>query len=227
MEPNRLLLVWQSLGGEGEERLRRIVGELLRKNVNDSDVVFRYLRNTLDFELARQNGFLGYPAFKLKKEAICYGVLETFLRRLPPRGRLDFEDYLENFRILPDMEISDFSLLGYSEAKLPGDGFSIINPLDEARPPFEFLTEISGFRYFEGMKLDLKVGDPVGFEEEPDNRIDPFAVRVMVGKNKIGYINKVQANSLRRFLKRKIFGFIDRINGISEQPVVKLFIKVG
>lgn len=85
IEPQRLYLEWQ--GPEGGDRSRRIVAELLR---TDHMVELRYLTHSEDFRKARENGFEGYPAFPKTDRIYKDGVIETFLLRLPPRERSDF-----------------------------------------------------------------------------------------------------------------------------------------
>lgn len=129
IEFDKLNLVWQS---ENEpNHLRYVVAHLIR---NGNDVQLIYLKSTKDFDAARSLGFEGYPSFKIEKEIHSNGVLEAFQRRIPARSRGDFYKYLEMFRLPPDSNISDFALLGYSGAKLPGDEFSIL-------PSSEDITE--------------------------------------------------------------------------------------
>jgi hypothetical protein len=77
----------------------------------------------------------------------CDGVLAVLRRRLPPRNRSDFPDYVEGFRLPKDLEISDLALLALTTAKLPSDGFSIVDPLDPAIEQCDLVLEIAGFRY--------------------------------------------------------------------------------
>lgn len=77
--PNRLLLVWQS--PERTERNRFVVGEIC---LDEKGYVFRYLVGTEQFNNARAEGFICYPAFrKTTSQEYRDGVLETFLRRIP------------------------------------------------------------------------------------------------------------------------------------------------
>ena len=224
VEPHRLNLVWQ--GPDGANRTRRGVGELVRVG---TDVRFRYLENSPDYQAALETGFDGYPAFKLKKQEHTGDVLPILMLRLPPRSRRDFGDYLERLRLSPNADISDFALLGYSEAKLPGDGFSIINDFVEFIPPFEFVTEIAGFRYYSGMEMTIRetIGQAVRLEHEPSNKHDPNAIRVLIRGQQIGYINRVQAPTLLRWLADgSIEATIDGINGTGSRPLVYLFVSI-
>lgn len=221
IEPKRLLLVWQASDGVG---IRRIIGELCR--IND-EIEFKYFHGTSDFESAQKEGFAGFPAFKIKQQKHTNGILDTFTKRIPPRSRTDFEKYLRKLKISPKQEISDFALLGYSEAKLPGDRFSIVHPFDDCDPPFEFLTEIAGFRHHEGMQMDLEIGESIVLDPEADNEFDSNAIRVLARGEKIGYINRVQALTFHRWLDTgHVKAVIDRKNGDTERPQVYLFVEI-
>jgi len=136
-EPERLFLCWQA--PIERKRARYVIAELRKTEKGYS---FRYLNDTVDFGKARKLGFTIYPAFRDVNKEYTVGVIEAFSRRIPPRSRNDFEEYLKNFRLPANVQMSDFALLGYSGAKLPSDGFSIVNSLEDACVPSEFLIEL-------------------------------------------------------------------------------------
>lgn len=222
IDPERLLLVWQA----PESRSRYVVGELRKDN---SEVVFRYLQDTEEFKRASAEGFVCYPAFRKTNQEYRQGVMDSFMRRLPPRKRGDFAKYLEQWKLAPDIEISDFALLGHTGAKLPNDGFSLINPFDNVDQPYTFYIEVAGFRYYQdniNIK-DITVGMSVVFVHEPDNEHDSNAVRIEVAGKKIGYVNKVQSKAFIRWLKLySINAWIERINGTSDRPLIYIFGRV-
>lgn len=223
-QPSRLLLVWQS--PEGKSRKRFVVGEIC---LIDGNCVFRYLPNTDDFTNACVEGFMCYPAFRKLNQEYSENILETFLRRIPPRRRGDFNKYLEQWRLAPDAVISDFALLGHTGAKLPNDGFSLINPFDGISAPHEFYIEVAGFRYQKTISLeDILVGMPVVFAVEPENEYDHQAVRIEVTGRKIGYVNKVQSPAFNRWLDSDIVtGVIERINGTEDRPLIYIYGRVS
>ncbi len=228
VEPKRLILVWQAPLTSSGSRLRRIVGELVREDKESKKILLRYFHGEEDFELAKSDGFIGFLAFPVKRKEYDLNVLDTLVRRIPPRSRSDFKDYLENMRIRPVSTISDFALLGYSEARLPGDGFSIVNPFFDTVPPFEFLTEVSGFRYHKGISADISYGHLVTFVEEPENKADSNAIAVMCEDIKIGYVNRVQLSGFHNFLgNAQVNAFIDRSNGTTDRPRVQLFVEIS
>ena len=167
IRPERLLLSWLPSSGH---RMNRIVAELSR---TENNAVMRYLCGEKDFELAVNEGFNGYPYLPVENESY-ENILDVFTKRLPPRSRGDFSKYMESIRIRPDTEIDDFTLLGYSGAKLPDDDFSIIHPMDNAVKPFEFLMDVSGTRYNEVENLyeHITIGDSVNFIPEPSSLSD-------------------------------------------------------
>ncbi|MGZ8911311.1 MAG: HIRAN domain-containing protein [Methylococcaceae bacterium] len=224
IDPERLLLVWQA--PEGKSRNRYVVGELRQSH---GKVVFRYFPDTEEFKKASAEGFVCYPAFRKTSQEYNQSVLESFLRRLPPRKRGDFAKYLEQWRLAPHVEISDFALLGHTGAKLPNDGFSLINPFDNIEPPYEFYIEVAGFRYYQdNISIhDIAVSMNAEFIPEPDNEHDSNAVRIEVAGKKIGYVNKVQSKSFIRWLQHySINASVERINGIRERPLIYIFGRV-
>jgi hypothetical protein len=192
--------------------------------------VFRYLENMPDYQEAIREGFQGFPAFAIGKghEYTSSGVLKAFMRRLPPRKREDFFEYLAQFRLPTPFDGSDMALLAYTGAKLPGDGFEIIPDLSDAVPPIEVVMEVAGFRHQAVSARSLSVGELVTLVAEPDNPVDPNAIAVRHRSNRIGYIAKpfcaFVANWLRAYT---VEASIERINGKPDRPLVFLFVKVA
>lgn len=224
LEPGRLLLVWQRPSSSGR-RDRRVVAEIQGPS---SDAVFRYLNGTADFELARSEGFQGYPAFKLQQLEHHAGVVDAFLRRLPPRKRDDFGEYLQAHR-LPDPFVgTDMALLAYTGARLPSDGFEVIPDLANSVPPFELVVETAGLRHQDGVKIEqLQVGDPVSLAAEANNPVDPRAIAVVHGIGRIGYLPRPYCDAVGTWLTNFcVDAVIERINGKPERPLVYLFLRV-
>lgn len=223
IEPHRLLLVWQA--PDGKERTRFVVGELLREG---DMVTFCYLTQSDDFKRARELGFSCYPAFRKTDRVYTEGVMDTFMRRLPPRKRGDFAKYLQQWRLVPDNTPSDFALLAYSGARLPTDGFSIDWPLSEVEAPCELLIEVAGFRYQEDISVaELSVGMPVRFRHEPENIHDRDALAVEWCDRRIGYVKRTQREAVMGWLRDyDVEANIERVNGTKERPVVYLFCRI-
>jgi hypothetical protein len=202
-EPESLILGWQAPDPLGD-RFRWAVG-VLERSVGGG-CLLRYLRGA---DFARWNrgrafedmgalGYRGYPAFRLDRHVHTDNVLSAFMRRLPARSRPDFEEYKRQFRLPLGLDLSDFALLGQTEAKLPSDGFSLVDPLDGGVDRRELLLEVAGHRYYAG-NLRLAVGDQVSLEPEPSNEQDPQAVAMRVADRTIGYVNRLQTAAFQRW----------------------------
>lgn len=226
VEPRRLFLSWQRPMAGAERRTRRIVGEIER----DGDrVVFRYLADRDDFRRARDEGFEGFPTFKLTPQAHQFtdGVLDAFMRRLPPRKRDDFSQYLAQYRLPENFAASDMTLLAYTGAKLPSDGFELVPDLTGIAPPFEILMEVAGFRHNDVSTESISIGDPVELVREPENPVDPEAIAVTHARGKIGYIARPFCGAVANWLSNFSYqGHVERINGKPDRPLVYLFIRI-
>ena len=227
IEPDRLLLSWQAQ--ESKNRSRYVVGELVRK---EGKVILNYFNGSEDFNQACQDGFTGHPAFCIKGKGIVYddSVLEAFIRRLPPRSRSDFYRYMELRGLNPNAEISDFALLGYVGARLPDDGFELVHPFDNATQPFEFITEVAGFRHESEIKPDeIALDDSVQFIPEPENPHDSNAIRIEMAGRKLGYVDRGRLDLFHRLLNtgHRITGNVMGKNGTENRPLVYIFTSVS
>jgi HIRAN domain len=227
LHPERLLLVWRPTT-TSKARTRRVVAEVLQPK-NGEGAVLRYLSDSPDFANATAEGFQGYPAFRLEQTEHVSNVLDSFVRRLPPRSREDFDLYLKRHRLPSQAELSDMALLAYTNAKLPSDGFELFPDLTGARPPFEVVIEVAGFRHQDGIAVDdIYVGDPVVLKTEPENPHDANAIGVYHNAAKIGYIDRAQALSFQSWLRKgyNVNATIERINGHADRPLVYIFVTV-
>jgi hypothetical protein len=224
IEPAKLLLAWQS--SDEAHRTRYIVAELTR--VGD-EINLTYLPGTEDFAQARSKGFEAYPAFQDTGKNYS-NVLDAFMRRLPPRTRGDFPQYLEGLRLHPNVKISNFALLGYSGAKLLSDGFSIIHPFNNAYGPCQMLVEAAGYRHIQNMNdFQIHVGDPVNFSIELNDVTHEPAIRIDFDGSHIGYINRALITTFSEWIeKKRIDGaWIEKLNGTPGKPAVYLYVKVS
>lgn len=223
IEPTKLLLAWQSF--DEQHRTRHIVGELI---YTDSDYNLKYNVSTQDFKVAQQNGFVAYPAFP-DVIHIYSNALDAFMRRLPPRTRGDFPQYLQSLRIKPDAQLSDFALLGYSGAKLPSDGFSFIHPFENVDGHCELLLEVAGFRHI-SKKNKIEIDQLASFSIEANNEFThEDAVQISVSGEKIGYVNRGLVPTFINWIQStRIAGaWIEKLNGTPERPSAYLYVKVN
>lgn len=223
-EPRRLLLVWQRPEEDGAPRIRRAVAELVRE---PGAVRFRYLTDTPDFACAVQEGFVNFPAFRKLSVTYDLGVLDVFMRRLPPRSRGDYAQYLEQFRLRPETPISDFALLAYTGATLPSDGFGILDPLDDVVGDCDLLLTVAGVRHrMPQARTDLGVGMPATFIPESDNAHDPDAVAVAIAGERVGYVPRQQARGVRGLLATgNVQASVARVNGTAARPQIRLLVR--
>lgn len=196
-EPSRLLLVWHHSNAD-TPRSRRVVGELVRRG---EDAAFRYLKGTPDFEAALEEGFHEFPAFAdSKNDTPQLGALDVFVRRLPPRKREDFKEYLAQYNLPSDFSGSAFSLLGYTGARLASDNFELCPDLSDATAPLDFVIELSGVQHYVNDDIKLVENDQVFFKEDPTNESDPNAIKVIYSGRTIGFVNKALAPSFSGLL---------------------------
>jgi hypothetical protein len=227
VEPERLLLTWQPVDEQSVHRTRRTVGEVLRGS-NDSEMVFRYLIGTADFTAAQAAGFQGFPAFPVDGAEVTKGVHETFMRRLPPRKREDFVDFLAQHRLPAPFPYSDMALLGYTGARLPSDGFALVPQFPADAMPCDYLMEVAGLRHvYSGSTANIRNGDVVSFQAEPSNPVDSDALAVLHAGRVIGYVTRTMRSSFHAWLgSRKLLAIVERQNGKSERPLIYLRISV-
>ena len=224
LEPERLLLAWQAPDPAGI-RKRFAVGELVREG---DDCILRYFTNE-ETAAAEALGYAGYPAFRYGVKEHRQGVLPVFLRRLPPRNRPDLAEYKSLFRLRKDAVLSDFALLAYTEAKLPSDGFSLVNTLEGLTPPCELFLELAGYRYYvDGLKAPPRIGAALTIEPEPQNERDRQAIVVRLNGQTIGYINRLQTSRIHGWLQTAdVSAVLERLNGHSDKPRAFIFLKVS
>jgi hypothetical protein len=235
LQPKELILAWvPPLSVSG--RSRWAVGRL---SVDGNDAVFRYFdeRKLSMFNLGRTSselkaaGFAGYPAFNAKKqppEGFKGRVLEAFLRRIPPASRSDFTQYLEHFCIRPRTPLSPFQLLAVTEAQLPSDGFSLIDPLDPEVREVDILFEIAGSRHYPEANSLVQPGDKLLLFPDPANVVDPMAVQIRIGHSLVGFVNRLQAPTVRSWLnERTVSCSVARIHaqGDSRRPFAFLQVR--
>lgn len=233
-EPQQLILAWQA-PDHLHDRYRWAVGAITRSN---GTCGLRYFVPGPEFERFNPEkdyfslvdlGYRGYPAFDLRSAQHTHGVIEAFLRRVPPRSRPDFGQYRQNFRISPEARLTDFGLLAVTEAKLPSDGFSFVDMLDVNADQCDLLLEIAGFRYYadDAPFLTQALGDQITLKHEPDNEHDSKAVEVSVRGVRIGYINRLQAPTFLQWMREhRVTGVLERLNGKSDHPRAFIFAHV-
>lgn len=231
-EPSKLFLAWQA-PDHLNDRFRWAVGYL---TPSEGSLKLAYLQREDEFRALNQGrtiseaealGYSGYPGLKLSIGEHD-DVLGFLMRRLPPRKRSDIQEYRKQFRIAPAAEVSDFAMLAATEAKLPSDGFSVVDPLSIEVVPRELFTEIAGFRYYaKRLPPSASIGARVSLVAEPTNPKDPNAVAVTYDQSVIGYVNRLQADAFQHWLQTStIQASIERLNGNADRPRAFMFVRV-
>ena len=109
-----------------------------------------------------------------------------------------------------------------------GDGFSLVDPLEDKPVPSELLLEIAGYRHHPPPLTAHVIGKEVQLLAEPTNQHDPNAVQVMFDGRCVGYVNKVQAPSVKKWLEEfSVRAFIEKLNGRTDWPRAYIFLEVS
>ena len=233
-EPKELTLAWQAPESV-KDRTRWAIGKLTHRDSGNTftyfdDEAFRTLNAGREISELRRYGYAGYPAFDLRKNpsrVFTTGVMEAFLRRLPPRSRPDFRDYLAYFRFRETTDLSPMALLALTEAKLPSDGFSLIDRLDPDARACDLVFEIAGHRHYASTRSALSEGMRLDLVPEPSNDYDPLAIRVEAEGALIGYANRLQAPSIGSWLSHRATAcWLMRLNGKQESPKAFAFLRM-
>ena len=233
IEPTKLTLAWEAPKAYAD-RKRWAVGELV---AGDETATFRYFqgdefsrfncdRNLQDLKAA---GYRGYPTFQQFESSGTFSekVLEAFLRRLPPADRSDFAKYLQHFRLPPESKLSPMSLLAVTGAKLPGDGFELIDTLLDTTGPFDLVMQVAGYRHNYQNAPDLSAGDALDIVAEPHNPHDSSAIAVQSTGRVIGHVNRLQAVAFGRLLQEtEVTAHLLRLNGTTDVPKAFAFVRV-
>lgn len=226
VEPERLLLTWQPPEESSPVRTRRIVGEVFLGV--EGQAVFRYLKTAPDFAAALDVGFKGAPAFPLDQDETRQGVIESLLRRLPPRKREDFAEYLAQYRLPSPFPYSDITLLGYTGARLPSDGFGLVPVFPAHEVPCDVLLEVAGLRHvFSGDMSTIRPGDPLMLQVDAENPVDPDALAVLHQDRKVGYVNRAMLPQFHTWMRDHAVKLtVERLNGKPERPLIFAIVNV-
>ncbi len=221
IQTRRALLTWQRpLEQNGPPRRRFAVAELVECG---EGLEFSY-RNDQEFAFASDAGFKGYPGLALDNRHESSTATDVLKRRLPPRNRPDFKEFMERFGLSPEAHFSILSLLAYTGARLSSDSFGISETFDGFDRPFRYVFDIAGYRHYSEGELDLAENEPVLFRPETANPDDPNAVEVVRQNGaRVGYINRTQTGPVLNWLAQgNIDARVFKLNGRSVYP--RLFV---
>lgn len=193
-----IYLVWQ----ENKTRRRYIIGQLSKNGQYEFNYGF-------EVNEAIDNGFKLLIGFDDINEVYKNDILfPVFSSRLPDRKRKGIDKILQKYGL---SEFDEYKLLKRSGAKLPIDNLEFIDPI------FEDETEIKRNFYLAGTRhcmecngdncmkaIDVKSGEVLKLEDEPENKYDKYAIKVLDSKdNHIGYIPRYYSEQINELLKNK------------------------
>ncbi|MEZ5903596.1 MAG: hypothetical protein R3C69_00190 [Geminicoccaceae bacterium] len=157
-------------------------------------------------------GYAGYLAFSLKRLVHDEGVLRTFMRRLPPRGRRIFQ-VRHQFACSPGLVLSGFALLGQTGAMLPSDGFSLVRPVGPGSQPLRcccWRSRATAIMLED--KAAIEIGMPVELQPRAGERARSVSGEVVAGTRKLGFLEACRRRPFRRWLEsRRVTGVIERL----------------
>ena len=220
IQTQRALLTWQRPLDQSGSRDRIAVAELVQC---EKGMSFSYLSEEL-LGPAYKAGFNGYPGLALNTKHKPETATDVLMRRLPSRSRPDFQEFIETFGLSWEARFTGLSLLAYTGARLVGDSFGVAETFEGFDHPFRYVFDIAGYRRYRNDALDLALEEPVIFQHEPTNPIDPDAVQVVrCNDTRLGYVNRIQSQPVRRWLARgSIEAYVFRLNGRPAYP--RLFV---
>lgn len=237
----RLIMAWRAPPGCAD-RLRWAVGEVRRSADGATfqyypESLFRHVNWNKKGNVARSHadlsaaGFAGFPAFKFSvgdQQRVFVDALGALSRRLPPTNRDDYAQYLSQYRIPASVRMDTLQLIGATEARLPGDGFEFVDPLDEDAVRVDVVVEIEGVHYRKEAAAKLRLGQRLILRREPENEFDPCAVMVLHEEEHVGYISRFQAPAVGRWmLKSSVGAHVVRLNGTTEKPRAYAMLRLG
>lgn len=125
---------------------------------------------------------------------------------------------------------SDLTLLGYTGARLPSDGFALVPDFPVHAIPCDYLMEVAGLRHvYKGdITETIDIGDALSFEVEKDNPVDSDALVVVCNNQKIGYVNRVLKNTFHNWINNyQVVATVERLNGKPDRPLVYVRVSVS
>ena len=193
---NYLLLIWK----DPETRRNFVVGKLTKSD----KYTFEYCN---EFLKAEAYGWAKFDAFPDEKVYESDTLFPVFSSRLPDKKRRDINNILNKYGLA---SFDEFELLRKSEARLPIDTYSFIDPIFSDEEIIEREFFIMGIRHHaacEGKDCKLlpplEKGEELVLEREPDNEYDSNAIRVLTRKNEfLGYVPRYYNVSVLERLDR-------------------------
>ena len=218
-----LYVIWK----DPKSRRQFIIGKLSKNGLYE----FSY-----EYEIneAIKAGFNALISFDdISKTYYSEDLFSPFASRLPDKKRKDIDKILDKY----DMsEYDTYELLKRSGARLPIDTLEFVDPIPlEVDKNIIRYFYIAGVRHYagcEGYKCDdsikLESNETLILELEPENKFDPYAIKVFDKKNNhLGYIPRYYSGELTSLINRGlkyncIIKFVNKENNCDECIKIKL-----
>lgn len=185
-----LYLIWK----DPKSRRNYTVGKLSRGDSYE----FEYCQ---EYEKAKEAGWEYLKAFPNVKRYTSPTLFAAFMSRLPDPKRKDITAILQKYGLA---EFDGFELLRKSTGRLPIDTYEFIDPIfpEDQTVVREFY--IVGIRHHAGccgldcdQRPQVKEGEEVLLQPEPDNEFDEFAITVLTQSGEmLGYIPRYYSESI-------------------------------
>ncbi len=177
-----LYLIWK----DPQSRRNFTIGKL----GHGEKYTFEYCK---DFGIAENYGWTKFEVFPEEKVYESEILFPVFASRLPDRKRRDIDKILEKYGL---SEFDEFELLRKSEARLPIDTYSFIDPIFPEDETVEREFFVMGIRHHapcagEDCTLlpNVSNGDELIFRREPENKYDSNAICILTKNNELlGYV---------------------------------------
>jgi len=196
MNHDYLYVVWK----DPRSRRNYIIGKLTR----GEKYTFEYCE---DYKEAEKAGWELLNAFPEEKIYESDTLFAAFSSRLPNPKRRGMDTILEKYGLT---EYDGYELLKKSTGRLPFDTYEFIDPIFPEEETVQRDFYLMGIRHYIGCKgldcsakNDLTIGTELFLVMEPDNELDPNAVKVETQDHKMyGYIPRYYSESVSTRLKR-------------------------
>lgn len=195
---NYLLLIWK----DPETRRNFSVGKLTKS----TKYIFEYCN---EYTQAEAYGWSKLDAFPEDRVYESETLFPVFASRLPDKKRRDISKILEKYELL---EFDEFELLRKSEARLPIDTYSFIDPIFPDEQTIQRNFFVMGVRHHapcDGKDCSLlpviNIGDELIFEEEPENEFDVNAIKIQTyAGDVLGYVPRYYNTAILERLNKKM-----------------------
>lgn len=190
-----LYLIWK----DPQTRRNFTVGKLTR----NEKYFFKYCEEN---SLAKKCGWRELEAFPEEKTYESETLFPVFSSRLPDPKRRDIKKILEKYDLFT---YDEYELLRKSSARLPIDTYEFIDPIFPEDSQIQRDFYVMGIRYSSSCSgIDCSslpstfIGDRLKFSPEPENKHDPWAIRVLTQHDEhLGYVPRYYNRAILNRLK--------------------------